>query len=72
MVERGREARLAQEPLPEALVLAELRGEQLEGDRASEREMLRAIDDAHSPVTQEGLEAVPREFRAYTRDPGHA
>ena len=71
MVERGGEPRLAREALAEGLVLAQLWREQLERDRALERDVLRPVDDAHPPVPEQGVEAITREFVADTRDPVH-
>ena len=64
MVERGREARLAQETAAELLVLDELRSDQLQGDRAVEREIRCEIDDAHPAASEERLHAVVREAGA--------
>ena len=64
MVERRGEPRLAQEALAEALVLGELGRDQLERDRPLEREVGRAVDDAHAAAADHLLDAVARERRA--------
>jgi hypothetical protein len=64
MVERGGEPVLAQKPVPEALVLHELRCDQLEGDRAVELEIDRAVDDAHPATAEQALDPVPGEGAA--------
>ena len=64
VVERGRDPRLAQEALAEALVLGELGGDHLEGDLAPEPRLLGAIDRAHSPSADEGLDPVAGDRRS--------
>jgi hypothetical protein len=64
MLERGGEARLAQEPLAERYVLRQLRREQLQRDVAIEGEVARAVDDAHSAAAKNFVEPVASELGA--------
>ena len=70
VVDRRRDARLAQEPPPDRLVGHQGRGDDLQRDDAVERELARAIDDAHPPAPRHGLDPVPRE-RAARRHVAH-
>jgi hypothetical protein len=63
VVEAGREPRLAQQPL----VGRDARREQLEGDRAAEPEVRRAMDLAHPAAPEQLLDAVPLDVRAGKR-----
>ncbi len=65
VVERGGEARLAQEALAEAHVPGELGREELERDGAVEREVARAIDDAHSTAAEQRLDPVTGQLLAH-------
>ncbi len=64
MLERCREPRLAQEALAERAVRGELRREQLQRDVAVEREIVRAVDDAHPTAPDDRLDPVPSELGA--------
>jgi hypothetical protein len=61
VVERGRHTRLLQEALAESLVPGELGSDQLERDRALEREIGRSVNDAHAAPPDDGFHAVARE-----------
>ncbi len=67
MVERAGEARLAQEALPEMLVLGELGREQLERDAPLEGEVMSAVDDAHAAAPEQPVDPIPDELRADAR-----
>src|SRR5262245_43317836 len=69
MVEAGREPRFAKEALAERLVVTQLRREQLQSDRALERQVLCPVDDAHPTVANQRLESVAPELRADLRHP---
>src|SRR5215208_25208 len=64
MVERRGEARLAEETGAEALVLRQLRRDQLERHGALERQVCRPVDDAHAAATDQRLDPVAGESRA--------
>ena len=64
MVERGGEAWLAQEAGTERLVLGQLRRDQLQRDRALERQVDRPVDDAHAAAADQRLDPVAGEGRA--------
>ena len=64
VIERGGDPRLAQEALAEALVLGELGGDHLERDLASEPLLLGAVDRAHPPSADEGLDPVAGDRRS--------
>jgi hypothetical protein len=66
VVERGCELGLAQEPLPEPLVLGELRRQELEGDIALQARVMGAVDDAHATASDERLDPVAEELGADT------
>jgi hypothetical protein len=55
------QARLAQEPLAEALVLGQLRGDQLERHRPLQRQVGGAVDHAHPAATDQSVNSVPGE-----------
>ena len=67
MVERGGQPRLGQEPLAEALVVGQLRREQLQRHVAVEREIVGAVDDAHPAAAEQRLQPVAGELRADAR-----
>ena len=69
VIEAGGEARLAQEPLAEALVAAEVAGDHLQRHLAIEGEMGRPVDDAHPAARDQRVEPVPAESRADCRFP---
>ncbi len=58
------EPRLAQEPLPEVLVVGELRRQDLQRDPAPEVDVFRQIDDALAAAAQHRLDAVVAEERS--------
>ena len=64
MVERGRELRLAQEPLAEALVLGEFGREELQGNLPLQAQVLRQVDDAHPAPPEQTLDPVAGKLRA--------
>jgi hypothetical protein len=64
VVERCRQPRFAQEALPEALVLGQLRGDQLERDRPVQRYVGRAVHDTHPAAPDQLLNAVAGEDHA--------
>ena len=61
VLDAGLEQALAPEPLTERGVLPEIRGEELEGDGSVQGELRRLVDDAHSPLPEDALDAVARE-----------
>ena len=61
VVDRGRDPRLAPKALAEALLPGVLGEDELEGDRALERELLGPVDDPHVSVADHLLDAAPRE-----------
>ncbi len=69
MVDRGRQPRLAQEALPEALILGELGRDQLERDRPIEPRVDRPVDDAHPAAADLSFDPITAEGRV-GRDPG--
>ena len=72
VVERGRELRLAQEAAAEALVAGELGSNQLQRHRALERDVERAVDDAHPAAADDRLDPVAAEHLARGQRRGHA
>ena len=54
---------LASETLPERHVVGELRHDQLQSDLPVERDLARAIDDAHAPLTGEPVDPVSGKNR---------
>ena len=67
VVEPGGEARLAQEPLAEALVVGEVAGDHLERHRPVEGQVRRPVDDAHPAARDQRVDAVPAERGADCR-----
>ena len=61
VVERGGNARLAQEALAEAAVIGKVGGDHLERHLAPEALLLSAVDRAHSSSADEPLDQVARE-----------
>ncbi len=59
VLDRRGELRLAQEPLPEALVSGQLGREQLQRHPAAEGRVARAVDDAHAATAHEALDGYP-------------
>ena len=64
MVERGRDPRLAQEALAEALVLGELGRDHLERDLAPEPCLLGTVDRTHPPAADERFDPVAGDRRS--------
>jgi hypothetical protein len=64
VVERGGEPRLADESLPEPLVLGQLRREDLERDLPLEPVVLGEVDDAHPPATEGAHDPVTGDLGA--------
>ena len=56
VVDRGREPRLAHEPLPERVVLGEIGAQDLEGDLVPEAHVVGAEHDAHPATTEHALD----------------
>ena len=61
VVDRGRRARLPQEPGTERLVVAELRRQHLQRDLATEPHVGREVHDPHATATEDLLDAIPPE-----------
>src|SRR5205823_550135 len=59
VVDRGREARLADEPLAVRGVLRVFAGDQLQCDAPLEVQLLGQVDDSHSPTAENGVEPAP-------------
>jgi len=70
VVERGSELRLAQEALVEALVVRELRRQQLQCDLAVEAQMLGEVDARHAAAAEQLLDPVAGDLRADARVDG--
>jgi hypothetical protein len=64
MLERGLELCLPLEASPEARIVAQIGGQQLEGDLAVQRQLGGAIDDTHAPSTEHAVDAVPGHDRS--------
>ena len=62
MIDSGRHLGLAQEPLPERVIRAQLGRQHLQRDRRSESGMLCAVNDAHPPTADHRLEQVVAEL----------
>ncbi len=65
MVDRRRHARLALEALAEAGIARPLGGDQLDGDRPAERQLGRAVDDAHAAAAGDRLDAAAGDLGAW-------
>ena len=65
VVDRRGDARLALEALAEAGVAGAVRGDELERDRPAERELGRAVDDAHAAAAGDRLDATAGEDGAW-------
>ena len=65
VVDRRRDPRLALEALAEARVPRPVGGDQLEGDRAPQRELGRPVDDAHAAAAGDRLDAAAGELGAW-------
>ena len=61
VIDRGGEHRLALEALAELAVAREVLGDQLQRDGALERDLSRAIDDAHATLAGDAVDLVARE-----------
>jgi hypothetical protein len=70
VLERRGDPRLALEALAEVLVGREVRRDDLEGDRAVEREVRRPVDDAHPATPGDALDPVAADDVA-GREVGH-
>ena len=64
MVDRRRHAGFPQEAAADRVVLRQRRSDDLQGDDAVERELARAIDDAHPAATCHRFDPVPGEHAA--------
>ena len=71
VVDRRRHARLALEALAEPGIGGPLRRDQLEGDGPAERQLGRAIDDAHAAAAGDRLDAAAGDLGAWEQI-GHA
>ena len=71
MIDRRGHPRLALEALAEARVGGVLGGDQLQRDRAPERELGGAVDDAHATASGDRLDPAARDMSAF-EDVGHA
>ncbi len=58
VIDRRCDLGLTHEPVTQVGVRGEVRGDQLQGDGASERDLRRSVDDAHAPAAQLADEAV--------------
>jgi hypothetical protein len=58
VVQRRGQPGLPDEPLPELLVVRQLRGEQLQGDLAPQPHVLGAVDHRHATAPDQGLDPV--------------
>ena len=67
LLERGREPRLTQEALPEALVAGELGRDELERHPPLEPGILGEVNDAHAASPEPGLEPVAGKLGADAR-----
>ena len=67
VVDRGGQPRLAQEPLAEALVRGQLRGQQLQRHPALQAQVLGQVDDAHAAAAEQRLDPVAGQHRADPR-----
>ena len=67
MLERGRHPRLREEALAERHVVREMRREQLQRDITVEREIVRAVDDAHPAAADQRLDPIAGELGADAR-----
>ena len=65
MVDRRGDARLALEALAEARVARAVGGDQLERDRAAERQLRRPVDDAHAAAAGDRLDAAAGDLGAW-------
>ena len=65
VVDRRGQPRLAQEPLSERVVAGELGCDQLQRDRPVERELGRAVDDAHPAAADDAFDPVAGELGSY-------
>ena len=65
MVDRRRDARLALEALAEAGIARPLGGDQLDGDGPAERQLGRAVDDAHAAAAGDRLDAAAGDLGAW-------
>ena len=67
VVDRGGEARLAQEPLPEGVIGRQFGSEQLERHLALERSVVCQVHDPHPAAAQQCLDPVAGQHRANPR-----
>ena len=63
MVDRGREQRLPLEALAEAVVVGQVRSDELQRHGALQRQLGRVVDDSHTAAPGEGLDPVSRHLR---------
>lgn len=67
MLERRRELRFRQEPLPEALVPGELRRDQLQRNVALQARVVGLVDNPHPAPAEERLDPIAEELRSDPR-----
>ncbi len=63
VIERGLQLTLALEPGAEPRVVAQLGSEQLQRHDAIQRELSRAVHDAHSALTKLAIDSIPGDDR---------
>jgi len=64
MVQRRGQLGLGHEPPPEAFVARQVLGQDPQGDRAVEREVRRAVDDAHPAAADQLVDPIADELGA--------
>jgi hypothetical protein len=62
VVQRGRDARLVEEPRPETIISRELGRQHLQRDDAAEADVAGLVDDAHAAPANDGPYPVAGEF----------
>ena len=67
VIDRGSEARLGQEALAKTDLSGELRREDLERDRAIQRQVVRPIHNPHAATTKQRLDPIAGELAANSR-----
>ena len=67
MIERGREARLAQEALAERAIVRQLGRDQLQRDGPVERELGRPVDDPHAAAADDTVDPVAGQLGSELR-----
>src|SRR5262249_16949595 len=70
VIERRRQTRLPEEPGTKALVLGQLRRQQLQRHLAIQRQVVRPIHHAHTAPPEQRLQAITEQLRADSRSEG--